>query len=273
MTGSSMDDIKKQIRDAIQMDYVVPEDIPEIELYMDQVTTFMEQHMQNNKRTPEDKILTKTMINNYTKNHLLPPPEKKKYSKDHIILMLYTYYLKNFLSIGDIQTLLTPMIDSYYGAEGSSTSLTDIYETVVELAQHQYQYDKKNIFETYELVHQKLITDQLITDQVSPDSSATEAGTSGRKAPAGNNNDNNDTKNAEYLQDFLFVAMLSYDIYLKTQLVEKIIDDMTPISEDSSDKNRTKDKIKEKNKEKPKDKIKEKDRSREKAISHNHNDH
>ena len=47
MTGSSMDDIKKQIRDAIQMDYVVPEDIPEIELYMDQVTTFMEQHMQN----------------------------------------------------------------------------------------------------------------------------------------------------------------------------------------------------------------------------------
>lgn len=233
MTGSSknnMDDIKKQIRDAIQMDYVIPEDIPEIELYMDQVTTFMEQHMQHNKRSPEDKILTKTMINNYTKNHLLPPPEKKKYSKDHIILMLYTYYLKNFLSIGDIQTLLAPMIDFYYGADSaSSTSLTDIYKMVFDLAQQQYQYDKKNIFETYELVHQKLTSDISGPEAASSNSSSSAKSSS-------------DSQTDEYLQDFLFVAMLSYDIYLKTQLVEKIIDDMAPLAEaiaekDKEDKN------------------------------------
>ena len=111
MDGLSFDEIKKQIRDAIQMDYIEPADIPAIELYMDQVTTFMDKHLSNNKRTPDDKILTKTMINNYTKNHLLPPPEKKKYSKEHIILLIYTYYLKNFLSIGDIQKLLAPMIE------------------------------------------------------------------------------------------------------------------------------------------------------------------
>lgn len=205
MTGSSFDEIKKQIRDAIQMDYIIPEDIPDIQLYMDQVTTFMEQNLSNNKRTEEDKILTKTMINNYTKNHLLPPPEKKKYSKEHIILMIYTYYLKNFLSIGDIQTLLTPMIDTYFGhSDHSSVDLYSIYSDVVELAQQQYQFDKKNIFETYELVHKKLTDGH-------PDTPMDE--------------------NMEYLHDFTFVAMLSFDIYLKTKLVEKIIDEMTPPAE------------------------------------------
>ena len=91
MKGTTFDEIKKEIRDAIQMDYIEPADIPAIELYMDQVTTFMDKHLSNNKRFPEDKILTKTMINNYTKNHLLPPPEKKKYSKEHIRLQIYTY--------------------------------------------------------------------------------------------------------------------------------------------------------------------------------------
>ena len=55
-----------------------PSDIPAIDLYMDQVTTFMDTHLSASKRFGEDKILTKTMINNYAKNNLLPPPEKQK---------------------------------------------------------------------------------------------------------------------------------------------------------------------------------------------------
>ena len=85
-----------------EMDYVRLEDIPNIDLYMDQVTTFMEEQMKENKRYPEDKVLTKTMINNYAKNHLLPAPIKKKYSKEHILTLIYIYYLKNILSIKDI---------------------------------------------------------------------------------------------------------------------------------------------------------------------------
>ena len=65
-----------------RIDYIKPEDIPNIDLYMDQVTTFMENNLSSSKRHPEDKVLTKTMINNYAKNHLLPPPVKKKYSRD-----------------------------------------------------------------------------------------------------------------------------------------------------------------------------------------------
>ena len=70
-------DILSSILDSLdRIDYIRPQEIPNIDLYMDQVTTFMEEHLQSSKRYPEDKILTKTMINNYAKNHLLPPPDR-----------------------------------------------------------------------------------------------------------------------------------------------------------------------------------------------------
>ena len=56
-----------------QLSYIRLDKIPEIDLYMDQVTSFMEDHLRKTKRNPEDKVLTKTMINNYAKNRLLPP--------------------------------------------------------------------------------------------------------------------------------------------------------------------------------------------------------
>ena len=65
------DSLKKQIREMTQLGYIAPEDLPSIELYMDQVTTFMDKYLSQNKRYEEDKTLTKTMINNYTKNNLL----------------------------------------------------------------------------------------------------------------------------------------------------------------------------------------------------------
>ena len=79
------------------LDHIKVEDIPQIDLYMDQVTTFMEKHLRELKRYPEDKVLTKTMINNYAKNNLLPSPVRKKYTQDHILLLVFIYYFKNLL--------------------------------------------------------------------------------------------------------------------------------------------------------------------------------
>lgn len=89
---------------------VRPEEIPNIDVYMDQLTTFMDEHLRMFTRDPErDKVLTKTMINNYTKNKLLPPPNKKKYSPDHLILMIYIFYLKKNFSIEDIGRFIRPL--------------------------------------------------------------------------------------------------------------------------------------------------------------------
>ena len=102
--------MRKVILDLLEklntIEYINPESIPNIELYMDQVTSFIDGQLAGSKRSEDDKLLTKTMINNYTKNDLLPPPVKKKYSKEHLLCLIFIYYLKNILSINDIHSIL-----------------------------------------------------------------------------------------------------------------------------------------------------------------------
>ena len=81
--------IKTMIKEWLRQDYITPEDVPSIELYMDQVTTFMDKQLENTKRFDSDKTLTKTMINNYSKEGLIKPIKGKKYSKEHILQMLF----------------------------------------------------------------------------------------------------------------------------------------------------------------------------------------
>ena len=82
--------MKEQISKILNSHTIVPiESIPNIDLYMDQVTTFIETSLSGCKRSKNDKILTKTMINNYAKAKIFPPPQKKKYTKNHV--MLYRY--------------------------------------------------------------------------------------------------------------------------------------------------------------------------------------
>ena len=118
--------LKSILASISQINYVEPGDIPNIDLYMDQVTTFMDEHLRSSKRYEDDKVLTKTMINNYAKNNLLPPPVKKKYSKEHVLVMIFIYYFKNILSIKDIETLLTPITDKYFN-DDSGMDMTYIY--------------------------------------------------------------------------------------------------------------------------------------------------
>ena len=92
MTIDREDLLKGILASLGRIKHISLEDIPNIDLYMDQVTTFMDSKLKNTTRYPsEDKILTKTMINNYAKNDLLPPPVKKKYSKEHMILLIMIY--------------------------------------------------------------------------------------------------------------------------------------------------------------------------------------
>lgn len=201
MSQKTFKEIKDYMNEWIRLDYILPEDIPSIELYMDQVTTFMEKELSGNKRHEDDKILTKTMINNYSKNDLLPPSNKKKYSKDHIILLIYIYYLKNFLSISDIQNLMKPLNDNYFQKEKSITML-DIYSQMFHLEQEYGIKIQESIQDIYETADQQF--------------------------PEGN----------DYLKTLSMILLLSYDIYAKKQLVEKLIDSITV-------KPTTKDEIKE----------------------------
>ncbi|MDF2855183.1 MAG: hypothetical protein K0Q87_1034 [Neobacillus sp.] len=82
------------------------DEIPNIDLYMDQVIQLFENKFSESKRNSEEKVLTKTMINNYAKGKLVFPIHNKKYSKEHLILMSIIYQLKGALSINDIKSTL-----------------------------------------------------------------------------------------------------------------------------------------------------------------------
>lgn len=177
-----------------RVDYIKAGDVPNIDLYMDQVTTFMDNRLRKSSRYPEqDKIMTKTMINNYAKNDLLPAPNKKKYSKEHILVLIFIYYYKAFLSIGDIQTLLKPITDKYFHTEESFT-IEDIYEEIFGMQQEEVEMLKKDVMEKYEKA-EKTFTDAPEEDQ-------------------------------EFLRKFSFICLLSFDVYMKKMLIEKLIDNM-----------------------------------------------
>ena len=183
-----------------RIDYIKAMDIPNIDLYMDQVTTFMDNRLRKGVRYPEqDKVMTKTMINNYAKNDLLPPPNKKKYSKEHILVLIFIYYYKGFLSIGDIQTLLQPITEKYFQTE-KDFNIEDIYEEVFQFQEEQIEVLKKDVIDKYEKAAETFSNVQ--------------------------------EEEQEFLKKFSFICLLGFDVYVKKMLIEKLIDDLKNTGED-----------------------------------------
>ena len=148
MTIDSQNLLESILQSLDRVSYIRPEEIPGIDLYMDQVTTFMDSHLSASRRYEDDKILTKTMINNYAKNRLLPPPEKKKYSREHMLLLIFIYYFKSLLSINDIQSLLSPLTERYFHTE-RPLSLEQIYSEVFSLEKDQIEAMKEDLRQKY----------------------------------------------------------------------------------------------------------------------------
>lgn len=184
--------IKGMIDDLKDVKYIMPDDIPNIDLYMDQVTTFMDKHLKSSKRYSEDKLLTKTMINNYTKNELLPPPNRKKYSKEHMYLLIFIYYFKNILSINDIQNIFNPLTMRYYG-DGSKIKLEDIYTEIFRLEKEQTEFLTKDMVRKM-----------------------TKAKESFKDVKA--------QEDYDFLTMFSFICMLCFDVYMRKHMIEQIID-------------------------------------------------
>lgn len=196
-----------------RVEYISPEDIPNIELYMDQVTTFMDNKLRSTARYPgEDKILTKTMINNYAKNDLLPPPVKKKYSKEHVLLLIFIYYYKSILSISDIQTLLKPITEHFFQND-KEFNLESVYREAFGLEHKQMDALKADVIEKYKTAEQ--------TFQDAPEESR------------------------EFLKKFAFICTLSFDVYVKKLMIEKMVDEIAktqvkPVGEKAEPKSREK---------------------------------
>ena len=208
--------LEKVLYSFSEIDYIRTGDIPAIDLYMDQVTTFMDSKLKNSTRNPEeDKILTKTMINNYAKSDLLPPPVSKKYTKEHLLVMTFIYYFKSVMSIGDIEVILNPITERYFGK--SDMCMKDIYSEVLKLEMPQLAKLEKDLKEKCDVAK-------------------------------GSFEDAAD-RDRDFLQTFSLICMLSIDVFAKKLLIERMVDELAAISEGEKEETAKKEAKKETKKE------------------------
>ena len=113
------DVIKQYAHDVVHQTDIMTSQVPSIPLYMDQVLMMMEELLKDNKRNDDDKIMTKTMINNYSKEKIIKPIKGKTYPKEQLLQILMVYRMKNCLTLQEMKRVMQTMyIDEELDEEG-----------------------------------------------------------------------------------------------------------------------------------------------------------
>lgn len=179
-----------ELRDIEDIEY---SDIPEMDMYMDQLLLFLNKRLEQHKRDANGKALTKPMINNYTKLQLLLPPKNKKYNKEHILLLALVFQLKNILSIGDIQHLFGPMLKDMSTPDDDVMPMKDIYACYLDLKSAYWEEFNNHLTDITEFIRKR-------TDAIEPD------------------------RNRQTAELFLLVLTLSAQSIAAKRMAENIID-------------------------------------------------
>lgn len=192
-----MDDYKENILNSLKelnlKEEIKLEDIPKLDLYMDQVITLFENELSETKRNETDKILTKTMINNYTKDKILMPAQNKKYSRNHIIMMILIYNLKQSLPINDIKFVLNKIVENFNDKDDESEKLN--LESIYKIFLNIKDIESTNILQDLDNNIDNILTEI-----------------------------SNSNKDDDYLASLLTVLMLVTKANLYKKLAETIID-------------------------------------------------
>lgn len=201
----------KDINDLIEslrLDEIIePHSIPNLDLYMDQVITLFEEKLGYTKRSEEDKLLTKTMINNYAKDRLLMPAKKKKYTREHIILMILLYELKQILTISDIKLLFSTIVKE---EQVDAQKLEEIYQIYLQLKKEGINDFKAQVEKVAVHLEEKLSKAQFIFNEEIEKEGALEQKEEGKKEAQ--------------IEDMLLAIMLTQKANYYKRMAEKIID-------------------------------------------------
>ncbi|MEH7076726.1 DUF1836 domain-containing protein [Neobacillus drentensis] len=168
------------------------EEIPQIDLYMDQVIQLFENKFTETKRNEDDKILTKTMINNYAKGKLIFPIHNKKYSKEHLILISLIYQLKGALSINDIKATLAGINQKIITEQ---IELDSFYQSYLNLTHQNVKDFKDDVKDRVRGVQEEISVNQ--------------------------------KENSPYLEQVLMISSLVHMSNLYRKVAEKLVDQIT----------------------------------------------
>ena len=145
-----INELKEKFSELNLQNQLTLDEIPEIDLYMDQVTQLFDSKFNETKRNEDDKALTKTMVNNYAKGKLLMSVKNKKYSKEHLLLMSLIYNLKGALSISDIKSSLNKIVISLENEE--DYPIRELYKLYLK----QYGEDLKDVEGSIEIKYDSI---------------------------------------------------------------------------------------------------------------------
>lgn len=187
----TMENINQIIEQLVLERNLTLDAIPNIDLYMDQVIQLFENKFTESKRNDEEKVLTKTMINNYAKGKLIFPIKNKKYSKEHLILMSLIYQLKGVLSINDIKVTLDGINKKIIKED---IDLDSFYTSYLNLSQ-------KNVEDFHEEIDERIKDVQEEVTKM-------------------------DDKDSPYLEQVLMISSLVHMSNLYRKVAEKLVDDI-----------------------------------------------
>ena len=218
-----------EIIETLKLDEVIePQSIPNLDLYMDQVITLFEEKLTHTKRNEEDKLLTKTMINNYAKDKLLMPAKKKKYTREHIILMILLYEMKQILTISDIKALFGTIVKEDHV---NAKKLEEIYQIYLTLKKKGIDDFKQQVEKVRLGLGQQLEESSLA---ILENKEVEEAGRGVAESLDVDNKSETTSQTQKVepkIEDMLLVIMLTQRANYYKRLAEKIIDEKIKINE------------------------------------------
>ncbi len=128
-----MDEKNQKIEETVVFCLPRWNDFPNVDLYIDQVVCLLSNYLSDyikNDSEKDDKIITKTMINNYVKHSIIKPPINKKYNKEHIAYLFVVFILKQVYSISEIKKLIDLAIKTSNIEQAYNRFCTELEEAV-----------------------------------------------------------------------------------------------------------------------------------------------
>lgn len=130
---------------------LLPDEMPEVELYMDQVVSLLNKELAVYKEKEQD-VFTKSMVSNYVKHKVLPKPENKKYNKEHMVILNMIFQLKSIFQMDEMKVLFKSFVENHESILEEQYDMEGLYDSLLRSRDKEILQITNHIHEDIEYV-------------------------------------------------------------------------------------------------------------------------
>ena len=157
--------LKTQLIKLKEAGLITTQDLPDMDLYIDQVSTVFQKFLDKLDGSLADKYVTKPMINNYAKRGLIARPDGKRYTRDHMVMIAMVIYLRSIFKMEDISKIMKPLIDNYSSEYDDTISPELVYSLAQKATENSRQEFFSGIDESVSVMKSQIEDTDLADDQ------------------------------------------------------------------------------------------------------------